>query len=216
MDPLHLCIFLVPLAVYLLLMGMIHFSRRPFVTTGARDTASLAVAVIGFAIAGPMKLFVPQSAVNSFGPFVWLMMIALYLLGLTLLVLCQRPRLIIYNSTTDQLRSVLKAIAADLDPTAHWAADSLNMPSLRVHLFIEPSLGHRCCQLVSAGPYQRFAGWRRLETELTRAMKSQDANRGMYGVMLMALAVFTLSAISLSMFADPLSVAIQMNQLLRP
>ena len=44
MDPLHFCIAIAPLAVYLLLLGVMNLRGRPFVTTGARDAAALALA----------------------------------------------------------------------------------------------------------------------------------------------------------------------------
>ena len=43
MDPLNLCIALGPLAVYLLLLGLIGLSSRPFLTSGFRDGATLAI-----------------------------------------------------------------------------------------------------------------------------------------------------------------------------
>ena len=62
MDPLHLCIALGPLAVYLLLLGIINLMPRPFMTSGARDTAALSIAISGFVVAGPMELFLPGSS----------------------------------------------------------------------------------------------------------------------------------------------------------
>ena len=67
MDSLHFCIAVVPLAVYLLMMGLLNLRRRPFVTTGARDAATLGIGVIGFVIAGPMELFFPEGAASQFG-----------------------------------------------------------------------------------------------------------------------------------------------------
>ena len=66
LDPLHLCIALGPLAVYLLVIGRINLSRSPFVTTGTRDAAALAVGIAGLAVAGPLELFVPYAAWVSF------------------------------------------------------------------------------------------------------------------------------------------------------
>ncbi len=53
-DPLHFCIALGPLAAYLLLLGAVNLSSRPFLTNGARDTAALGIGILGFAIVGPM------------------------------------------------------------------------------------------------------------------------------------------------------------------
>ena len=51
MDPLHFCIAVAPFAVYLLLFGYLNLRGRPFVTTGARDSAALAIGIIGLAAA---------------------------------------------------------------------------------------------------------------------------------------------------------------------
>ena len=42
MDPLHAAIALFPVAMYLLIIGAINLSPRPFVTTGARDAMAQA------------------------------------------------------------------------------------------------------------------------------------------------------------------------------
>ena len=60
MDPLHVAIAIVPVAMYLLLVGWINLSSRPFVATGARDLAALAVAVSGFMIVGPIGVILAR------------------------------------------------------------------------------------------------------------------------------------------------------------
>src|SRR5690606_15633681 len=124
MDPLHLTIALVPLAVYLLVLGIINLGRRPFLTTGGRDGMALALGLAGLVIAGPMELFLPEKAAQTFGPFVWLLMIGLYVLTCTLLVLMARPRLVIYNITPTELRPILEQVAKQLDAQASWADDT--------------------------------------------------------------------------------------------
>jgi len=46
MDPLHFFIGAAPVAVYLFLVGLVNLSRRPFLTTGARDTAALGIGIL--------------------------------------------------------------------------------------------------------------------------------------------------------------------------
>ena len=50
MDPLHVCIALGPLAMYLLVLGSMNLSTRPMLTTGGRDFAALAIAISGFVV----------------------------------------------------------------------------------------------------------------------------------------------------------------------
>ena len=173
MDPLHSCIALGPLAVYLLLIGLINLSSRPFVTTGARDSAALGIGIGGFVIAGPMELFFPEPATIVFGSYVWLLIVALYGMSFTFLVLTGRPRLVIYNLPRRQLRPVLEELVPELDSDARWAGDSVLLPNLGVNLTMELFGLLRCVQLVSAGPNQDFAGWRRLEIALASRLSQK-------------------------------------------
>ena len=214
-SSLHLCIFLGPLAVYFLLLGALNLSRRPFLTTGTRDGATLGIAIAGFVLAGPMDLFLPEAAAITFGEYVWLIMIALYALGLALVVLLMRPRLIVYNITTDQLRPILAAAASELDKQVRWAGDCLVLPSLGVQLTVEPSAGLRCSQLVAAGPRQSYPGWRRLETALNRALKENRVQPNPYGWALVVMGLAMAVSISLFLINNPQAVAEQLQDLLR-
>ena len=85
----------------------------------------------------------PDGAAAAFGPYIWLIMLAIYILGLTLVVLLMRPRLVIYNMTADQLRPVLSKVASELDDQVRWAGDCLVLPQLGTQLHLEPSAGMR-------------------------------------------------------------------------
>ena len=171
MDPLHFCIAVVPLAVYLLLLGVMNLRGRPLVTTGARDAAALGIGLVGFVIAGPMELFFPEGAASRFGGWVWLMLIVFYGLCVSLVVLLMRPRIVVYNISLEQLRPILTSVAMKLDKRSRWNGDSLIMPDRRVHLHVEPVEALRNIQLTSGGNQQSFEGWQALEQELTAALK---------------------------------------------
>jgi hypothetical protein len=182
LDPLHLCISLGPLAVYLILIGTLNLSSRPLLTTGARDTAALALAIVGFAIAGPMELFLPASAAQEYGAVVWLLLLSLYALGVSIVLMFMRPRIVIYNIGTEQLRPILADVVSELDPDARWAGDSLTLPRLGVQLFIDPFRPLRNTQLVASGPRQDYSGWRRLEHSLAPALRKTTTGANRYGV----------------------------------
>ena len=131
-DTLHVSIALAPLAVYFMLLGMINLFHRPMVTTGARDVAALGLGISGFVLVGPMQLFLPEAAATQFGWTVWLLLLGFYGLCLMLVVLLMRPRLVIYNTNSDQLRPILAGILPELDPKARWAGDSLVLASIEV------------------------------------------------------------------------------------
>ncbi len=214
-DPLHLTIALGPLAVYLLLLGSLNLSRRPFLTTGARDTSALGLAISGFVVAGPMELFLPESAAVHFGGYIWVLLLGFYVLCLTLLVLLLRPRIIIYNVTADQLRPTLADVVSELDPDARWAGESLILPGLRVQLHVEPFLAVRNVQLVSSGPRQSYAGWRRLENSLAQALRETKSTLNPYGFSLIMFGLLMVGLITYCVVNDSQAVAHALREMLR-
>ena len=182
MDPLHFCIAVGPLAVYLLLLGVMNLRGRPLVTTGARDAAALGIGLVGFVIAGPMELFFPEGAASRFGGWVWLMLIVFYGLCVSLVVLLMRSRIVVYNISLEQLRPVLTSVAMKLDPRSRWSGDSLLLPTQKVHLHIEPVEALRNVQLTAGGNRQSYEGWQELEKELSKALKTMSVGPNMIGV----------------------------------
>lgn len=215
MDPLHFTIAMGPLAAYLLLLGVLNMLRRPVLTTGARDTAVLGIAVSGLVVAGPMELFLPEAAAFRFGPWVWVLMLVFYFLCLTLAVLLLRPRLIVYNITADQLRPVLAGVVAEIDKEFRWAGDSLVLPQLGVQLHVEPMSLLRNVQLVSAGAKQSYAGWRRLELELAEALRPTRSSPNPAGIAFLSLAVLITAASMLWMAGDRAGLAQAVDEMFR-
>jgi hypothetical protein len=215
MEPLHLCIALGPVAVYFLLLGSINLSRRPFVTTGTRDAAALGIAIGGFVVAGPMELFLPESAAVRMGFWVWPTCLAFYILCLSLAVLLMRPRIVIYNVTVEQLRPSLADIVLRLDSESRWAGDSLVMPNLGVQLTVESQGLMKNVQLSAAGTEQSFQGWRLLESELAATLRNDKSNRNPYGMLFIIAGIFLATTLILWLSSDPQRVALEWNEMLR-
>jgi hypothetical protein len=201
--------------MYLLVLGTINLSSRPFLTSGARDAAALGVAIGGFVVAGPMELFLPIEAAAYWGIWVWALMLGVYVLGLLLIVLMLRPRLVIYNVTSEQLRPVLGDVVSQLDPGARWAGDSLTMPGLGVQLHVEPLAMFKNVQLVAAGPNQSLAGWRRLESELALALRAARGTRNPAGISLLTMGLTLAGAVTYWLARDPLGVQQALSEMLR-
>ncbi len=215
LDPLRLAIALGPLAVYLLVLGVVNLSSRPLVTTGARDTATLGIAVGGLAIVGPMELFFPENAAVHLGGWVWVVLLAFYALCVTLLILLMRPRLVIYNVTCDQLRPILAEVVTDLDRQARWVGDSLILPGLQVQLYLEPFGAMKTIQLVSAGPRQSHGGWRRLERALAPALQQLRGTPNPYGLSLILFGLAMMVLVAVAVLDNPQAVALQWQEMLR-
>jgi len=216
MDPLHFCIALGPLALYFMLLGGINLSRRPFVTTGARDIAALAVGISGLIVAGPMELFLPENAAWRWGgTMVWGLLLSLYFLGTTLLVLLLRPRIVIYNVTAEQLRPVLSEVVGDLDPQARWAGSCLVLPKLGVQLNVESMPPLKNTQLIAAGSQQNYAGWRKLEIAMASSLNNHEGEKHPYAYALLIMGFVLVGLVVTTMATQSDAVAQELREMLR-
>ena len=215
MDPLHFCIAVAPLAVYLLLIGLLNLSSKAFVTTGARDAAALGIGISGMVIAGPMELFFPEGAASQFGGYVWLALILFYGLCVSLVVLLMRSRIVVYNIAGDQLMPVLKSIAHKLDKDSRWAGEMLMMPNLKVHLHVESSDWSRNIQLCAGGSQQSYDGWRALEQELRRELSPIEVRPNFLGIGFLVVSGLLSLGAAIWLVTDQQAVAQAFTEMLR-
>ena len=215
MDPLHLCIALSPLSVYLLVLGVINLSRRPLVTNGARDAAALGVGISGFVVVGPMELFVPEATMLRLGAFVWVLLLTFYAMCLTLFVLLMRPRLVIYNIRPDQVRPMLADLVHELDRESRWAGECLIIPNLGVQLYVETSAGMRNVRLIATGSQQNYEGWQRLEKSLSTSLRQVQSVRNPYGFSLVFFALLMIGTVTFWIVQDADTVAHSLREMLR-
>lgn len=188
MDPFRFTVAVGPLALYLLVLGVMHLRRRPLLVSGSRDTAALGLAAAGLFVVGPLELFIPQAAADRFGPHVWSLLLMLYTLCVTLLVLVERPRLVVYNLTLAQLRPVLASLVTQLDPDARWAGNSLLLPTLGIDLHLDASRACGTVSLVAIDSTQSYRGWLRFEAALATALDEVEVRRSPLGPLLIATA----------------------------
>ncbi len=215
MDALHACLALGPLAVYLLLIGAINLSRRPFLVSGTRDAAALGLALSGFVIVGPIELSLPDAATVRFGVYVWVLLLAFYALCLVLLLLLLRPRLIIYNASADQVRAVLADLVDRLDSDGRWAGDALALPSLGVQLHLDGSLLTRNVSLTSVGARQEPLGWQQLEAALAAELGRLPTTRHAVGALFVAAGLMILLGLGYALTRDQQGVAQALFEMLR-
>ncbi len=207
MNALFACIALGPLAIYLLLLGIVNFSRRPLIVSGGRDVAALAVALVGFVLVGPLALLLPMAAASRFGMWTWVLLLALYVLFVTMVVLMGRPRLVIYNITVNRLRPILAELATHLDSQARWAGDTLLLPQLGVHLHVETFPAMRNVSLVAIKAEQPIDGWQRLEHALSAELREIDVARNPRGLAFTMLAIVLGAGIVYSLTNNPAALA---------
>jgi hypothetical protein len=194
-DPLRLTIALLPLASYCLLLGILNARRKAFITSGGADLATLGVALSGMVFVGPIELFRPEAATAEFGSYVWIFLLLLYWLCIWLAVLLGRPRLVVYNISTEELRPLLSEVARSLDPQARWAGDSLSLPTVDVQLHLETFEVMRHVSLVASGAKQNLTTWRQLGTQLSDKLEllPVDSNPRWLGIVLFAIILLAVS-----------------------
>jgi hypothetical protein len=210
MDPLRLCIALGPLAVYLLLMGILNLGRRPFLTTAPRDAAALGVAVAGLMLIGPIELFLTRHLAVPFVDHMWLfwsLIGALYLSTLSLLILMARPRISLHNISLEEARAVVAEAAAGLDAQGRWTGNSLLLPSLHVELVLDEFAPLRSVALVSIGRRPSYRGWKRLEGALAGVLRGREVPPNPAGLTFVLTGLLMCSVILFRWFRDPAAVA---------
>ncbi|MGE3241639.1 MAG: hypothetical protein AB7I57_11260 [Pirellulales bacterium] len=211
-DPFRLAIALVPLAAYLLLLALVNLRRRPFVTTGGSDLAALGVALSGLAFVGPLELFRPEAATEEFGNYIWPIMLVFYWLWVLLAVLLARPRLVVYNVSTEELHPVLAEAAAQIDGESRWAGNSLSLPTLGVQLHLESFDLMRNVSLVASGSRQNLDGWRHLARELVTALKPVRVKPNPRGVGFLLVALLLMGGSLATLVNHPKELAYAVEQ----
>jgi hypothetical protein len=209
-DPFRLAIALVPVAAYVLLLGIINARRRPFITSGGCDFTALGLALSGLMFVGPIELFRPVGLTRELGNYIWLVLLVFYWLWVLLVVLLSRPRLVIYNISLEELRAVLAETASRLEPEARWAGSHLTLPTLGVQLHLDSLDLMRNVSLVSSGGRQNIDGWRRLAQELRKALAPMrvKSNPRALGLLVVSLALLALSVTQMTVHQKGLMQAV--------
>ncbi len=215
MDPFRLCLAFGPLAIYLLVIGIINLSRRPIITNGTRETIALGMAVAGLILIGPMELFLPVASAAFFGPYLYLLLGGFYSMTLLFIVLVQSPRINIYNINAEQLQHVLPGLAVQLDSDSRFAGDCLLMPHLKVQLHVDRFSPLRSISLVPVGDQQSFQGWNTLERSLATELAKVPVTPSPQGVLLLIVAIGMLAILGQQLVGDPVAVTESMRDMLR-
>lgn len=189
-------------------MGGIRLFGRPLVTTGGRDTFAVAVGISGLAAVGPGELFFPSAAGSSFGPAVWPLLAMLYFLLVSLVILNNRPRLVIYGIRDSTVLSPLLSACQTIDATARLDEPSgtVALPELGIHLRVVP---HRASDSVDIEAFESNVSpqfWRVLLTRLRPQIAIVPAAPPASGVALTLAGLVMLGVAGLQLFQQPSQV----------
>ena len=197
-DSLPLGAAFLPLGVYLLALGWVHLRRRPLAIAGVWDGILLGASLVGLVTVGPIALVRPATGGSSWS---WPMLILGFCLVVALCVLVSRPRLIVYNISLEQLRPLVAEVAADLDPQARWAGETVALPTrgLQVHLDGDGSL--RTVSLIGVGRRSAHEAWSEFSRRVRQASRRLRVRASPWGglfagvgVVLVLLAFWSIAA----------------------
>lgn len=214
MSSIPFAIAAIPVAIYLILMGGLRLRNRPLVTTGWRDTLTLGIAASGLVAIGPMQLFFPADAAARWHGWVWLALLILYLLGLAMVLLSCRPRLIAYGMDEAQFRKTLLAAAQKVDPNSDWQDDVLTMPNSSIQLAMDPSGTSRVFQVVHVGLLHNLQGWIDLERAFVKQGATAQCPRSATGWLLVLIGAIALILAITPMLSDPAKALAQLQEFL--
>ena len=189
-EPFVIVMAFVPLIGYLLVLGWIRISGRAVVTTGARDTAALALAISGFFVVGPAELFFPNAAATAFGPIVWLPLLVFYGLIVLLICLTVPAKLVVYGRGPMELFQSLSNVSKLIDPEA--IGDETNvqvtLPTYGIHLRLDGYRGIDHAQVVAFEPNVSPAFWNDLLGKLRDEVSGLPAPNPRRGFLMMTVA----------------------------
>lgn len=215
MDPVRVTIALGPLCVYLVLIGWLNLSKRPFVTSGARDILALAVALSGLVAIGPIELFMPERAAALMGAKIWLPLIMLYMLVASLISMVMKPRIVVYNVSSDEIRPIVGGVVSELDQDARWAGDSVFMPNMQIQFYLQTHPAMRNVQLVATNGEQNLTSWKNLESSLQQAMNNVSVSVNPRAILFFIAASVMTAAVGVSLVAGQAVIAERMQDFLR-
>ncbi len=205
---------IIPVAIYFILIGVLRLRTRPLVTSGWRDTLTLGIASAGLVAVGPMQLFTPPQAVERWHEWVWVMLLSLYALGLTLVLLSGKPRLIAYGLNHLQFREVLFQSAKLIDDQTHWSANVLSMPSSGMQLALEGTGSSRVQQATHVGHLQNLEHWMQLEREFVKIGSRTTCPSSVAGLPLLFIGSALLLSSIIPLIQDPAGALAQLQNFL--
>ena len=142
-------------------------------------------------------------------------MAALYIFIVLLISFSIRPRLIIYNLSAEQLKTILGRLVAELDPDARWAGDNVELPNLGIQLSLDARSFMRSCQITSIGQDQSPSSWAKLQRALADELAKIRVPTNPYAISMIAIAMMLATLIAQQIIQNHTVVYNQIRDLLQ-
>lgn len=159
-----------------------------------------------------MQLFFPTNFAAQWHGWVWLALFMLYVLGLMMVLLSCKPRLIAYGMQESQFFQALLAAAQEVDTDAYWDAHVLTLPTSGIQLAVEPSGAARVQQVVHLGFLHNIHDWLRLERAFVATGSKLSCPRSLAGWPFVLGGCILLFVALAPMLADPTEALAQFRK----
>jgi len=153
-----------PLAIYLALLGMVPFYRRPVVRSGGSDLFFLWLGLSGMVMIGPVKLLFPIGALMIWREFAFVLIAALYILVGILISGIRQSQIIVYNIRQEDFQAFLEELVQKSEAEAVGNCVLVSKIDIQFSYDIQPFW--RCLVLQATGRNQNLGGWLQLERVL--------------------------------------------------
>lgn len=180
LDYLRLALGLMPLGLYLMVMGLLALRDRPTILTTGQETLLIGFALSGFVMIGPIELFFPTGAYAALGSWVWLLLVALYCLVVLLIALQRAPGWTIVGMDTDEFRTFFENALQEGSVDCKWMGNQLQIDKWDVRAIVEPSRGFpKTTCLSPCGRVRNMLGWYQIEklAAISKAFEQLNAGR---------------------------------------
>ena len=155
---------LIPLAVYLALIGMIPFYRRPVVRSGGSDLFLLWLGVSGLVMVGPVKLLFPVGALMIWHGFAFFLIAALYVLVGVVVSGIRQSQMIVYNIRPEDFQAFLEELTQKDEVQIVGNCVQILKIDIQFSYDIQPFW--QCLVLQATSRNQNLGGWLQLERVL--------------------------------------------------
>ncbi len=202
MEPARMAIALLPLALYLLALGLVHLRGRPQVVSGPRDRLALGLAISGLVLIGPVELLLPPLLVAQMGPLVWIAIVVVFLSAWVVLAFWAPLRIVIYNVSAEELHAWLAQVCRDWDSQAQWLGNVLSLPAVPLQLLVDYTPWSRTAVIQHHGGTTDLELWFRLQERLRQSARAFPRRAAPQGVLLVSLSLLLVAAVLLAWQRD--------------
>lgn len=204
--PLLICVNLLPIGTYFCVLGLIHASRSPLVTTGPRDFLALAFALSGLSITGPLHFILHSRLLPEFLFHSRLAAVVLYLILVAALLPRGFETLVIYNTQESAVQAVVRSVLQSLGVNFREVPGGWMMSDRGVSIEMEPFPALRMVTLHFRGLHDRPL-YNHVHSELSRLLAEQQTSRSMIGLGLAAAGGMVLALPVWILARDPATIA---------